>query len=50
VSIDSQLVDTLVKQLESSAVLLFCTLEFKEILDASEVSYTSVDDVKKIDT
>ena len=50
VLMDSQLVDALVKQLEASAVLLFCTREFKELLDTSEVIYTSVDDVNNIDT
>ena len=50
ISLDGELVDVIVKQLKSSAVLLFCTLEFKELLDTSEVSYTSVDDENNIDT
>ena len=50
VSLDNHLVDVIAKQLGSSDVLLFCTPTFKELLDTSDIIYTSVDDVNNIDT
>ena len=50
VTLDEKLVATIVKQLATSAVLLYCTPAFKELLTDSKVVYTSVDTEDTIDT